>query len=111
MDIFTESWDGEILFKHLCRQQVGTEGGWQICMLTAADGLVHEYALGIPLGTPGEKWQGNEVLLWDGHLCFTLIAETFTEVETPGQSMLIRPHTKDTTGDFGKILIGSLVMH
>lgn len=48
-------------------------------MLAAAVGLVHEYALSIPLGTPGEKWPGSEVLLWDGRLCFTLMAETFTK--------------------------------
>lgn len=33
MDIFTESWDGETLFKHLCRQQELREGGRSACWL------------------------------------------------------------------------------
>ena len=105
MGIFTEGWGGERLFGHLYRQQVGTERG-QIRMLATADGWMYEYswATGDP---PERNGKGIKCCCGVGFLSqWTLELHTHCqnvyELGRAGQSLLIRLHTKGTTGTLEK---------
>lgn len=105
MGIFTEGWGGERFFGHLYRQQVGTERG-QIRMLATADGWMYEYswATGDP---PERNGKGIKRCCGVGFLSqWTLELHTHCqnvyELERAGQSLLIRLHTKGTTGTLEK---------
>ena len=93
MGIFMEGWDGERLFRHLCRQQVGTERG-QICTLATADDWMCEcsWATGDP---PERNGKGIKCYYGVGFLSqWTLELHTHCqnvcELGRAGQSMLIR---------------------
>lgn len=93
MDIFREGWGGEILFGHLCRQQVGTERG-QTRMLATADDWMYEYSWATG-DSPETNGQGIKCCCGVGFLSqWTLELHTHCqnvyELGRAGQSMLIR---------------------
>lgn len=64
-------------------------------MVAAGDSLVHGDMQGFPLGTPREKWPGNEVpcavgVLSQRKLVIHAHCQNTDTLERPGQNMLIR---------------------